>query len=59
MTSPSSPGARAGGFILAATIMIGGVIGGLQGQASAGVVAGFVIGTIAALAVWLLDRRRG
>lgn len=52
---PRNP--RAGGAILAFVILAGAVIGGLTGEPSLGVVAGIGVGVIAAIAIWLLDRR--
>lgn len=56
--SQSQPPARAGGFIIAAAILIGTVGGGLMGQPSIGFLAGTAAGILAALALWLRDRRR-
>lgn len=55
--SQSQPPARAGGFIIAAAILIGTVGGGLMGQPSIGFLAGTAAGILAALALWLRDRR--
>ncbi|MFW2828648.1 hypothetical protein [Sphingomonas sp. ID0503] len=52
-----SSNTQAGGFILAVAILAGGAYGALKGQPSAGVVAGLGVGVIAAIAIWLLDRR--
>jgi uncharacterized membrane protein (UPF0136 family) len=51
-------GPQAGGFIIAVGILAGTIIGGLKGQPSIGLLAGLGIGVVAALAVWLRDRRR-
>jgi hypothetical protein len=56
--SQSQPPARAGGFIIAAAILIGTVGGGLMGQPSIGFLAGASAGIVAAVAIWLRDRRR-
>ncbi len=56
--SQSQPPARAGGFIIAAAILIGTVGGGFLGQPSIGFLAGTAAGILAALALWLRDRRR-
>lgn len=48
---------RGGGALLAAAILLGGTIGILAGQPSIGILAGFGIGLLAALAIWLADRR--
>jgi hypothetical protein len=52
------PGPQAGGFIIAVAIVAGTIIGGLNGQPSIGLLAGLGLGVAAALAVWLVDRRR-
>jgi uncharacterized membrane protein (UPF0136 family) len=52
------PGPQAGGFIIAVAIVAGTIIGGLNGQPSIGLLAGLGLGVVAALAVWLVDRRR-
>lgn len=48
---------RAGGCFLVAAILIGFVGGLYMGNAMAGVWLGLAVGAIAAVAVWLLDRR--
>lgn len=48
---------RAGGFILAASIIAGTVGGVILGQSSLGFLAGLGAGVLLALLVWLLDRR--
>lgn len=54
---PKKP-ARAGGFFLAVLTLGGAVAGGLAGQPSIGLVAGFVLGVAIALALWWKDRER-
>lgn len=49
---------QAGGFILAASILIGAVWGAMRHQSSIGLLAGFGVGVVLALAIWLIDRRR-
>jgi hypothetical protein len=49
---------RAGGFLLAISILIGPVVGSLFGQPSIGFLAGVGIGLLLLTAVWLADRRR-
>jgi sugar phosphate permease len=49
---------QAGGFIIAVAILAGTIIGGLKGQPSIGLLAGLGLGVAAALAVWLVDRRK-
>jgi hypothetical protein len=58
MASSSSRTPMAGGFLLAVSLVAGTVLGAGQGQASLGLVAGFVVGLALTLAVWLIDRRR-
>lgn len=57
MSSPSPSGSQAGGFIIAVAILAGAAIGALNGQPSAGVVAGLGLGVLAAVVIWLRDRR--
>ncbi len=49
---------QASGFIIAVAILAGTIIGGLEGQPSIGLLAGLGLGVAAALAVWLVDRRK-
>jgi uncharacterized membrane protein len=49
---------RAGGAIIAATILVGAVIGARLGQPSLGTVIGAVSGTVITIAIFLYDRRR-
>jgi hypothetical protein len=53
---PAAP--MSGGFLLALSVIVGTVAGGLQGQGSIGFVAGLGVGLVLLLGVWLLDRRR-
>ena len=48
----------AGGFFLTAAIMIGLAAGIWQGQLVIGLITGTSIGVAAAVATWLIDRRR-
>jgi UDP-N-acetylmuramyl pentapeptide phosphotransferase/UDP-N-acetylglucosamine-1-phosphate transferase len=48
---------RAGGFILAASIIAGVVGGTVAGQPSAGFLVGVAAGAILALIIWWKDRR--
>lgn len=48
----------AGGFLLAAAMLIGVVVGTVYRQPSIGFLAGFGIGLLLFLLVWLLDRRK-
>lgn len=58
MASSPSRTPMAGGFLLAVSLVVGTVLGAGQGQASLGFVAGFGVGLVLALAVWLIDRRK-
>lgn len=49
---------QAGGFILAASILIGAVVGTVLRQSTIGLLAGFVVGVAIAVLIWLVDRRR-
>jgi hypothetical protein len=49
---------RAGGCFLTGGILAGLVVGLLTGDAMRGVLIGTVLGIIAAVAVWLVDRKR-
>jgi hypothetical protein len=49
---------RAGGFIIAVTIMAGALLGAHFGQPSLGVVIGTAVGVAIALGLYLYDRRQ-
>lgn len=51
-------GPQAGGFLIALAILVGTVAGGLKGQPTIGLLAGFALGAAGAIALWLIDRRR-
>lgn len=59
MTSPA-PGraSRAGGFLLAVSILAGAVIGAMLGQPSIGFLLGTGVGLLLVTWVWLSDRKR-
>jgi hypothetical protein len=48
---------RAGGFIIAVSVLAGAFIGVGQGQVSAGVLIGLLTGAGLATLLWLIDRR--
>lgn len=48
----------AGGFFFALCIMIGFFVGVYNGQASAGTIAGFVVGGVIALLIWVKDSKK-
>ena len=58
MAHPQTGFPRAGGFLLALSILIGPILGSIFGEPSIGFLAGLGVGLLALLAVWLLDRRR-
>ncbi len=53
---PENRGPAAGGAIMAFTILLGAAIGVAFRQPSIGILAGFGIGLVAAILVWLRDR---
>ena len=57
MEPNSGKASRAGGFIIAVTIMAGALLGAHFGQPSAGVVIGTGLGVVIALGMYLYDRR--
>ena len=58
MAHPQQGFPRAGGFLLAMSILLGPVIGSMFGEPSLGFLAGLGIGLLLLLIVWLSDRRR-
>lgn len=48
----------AGGIFIAFGLLIGAIVGVAVDQPSAGTVIGMVIGTLIALAIWAVDRKR-
>lgn len=60
MASPSpSRTPLAGGFLIAASITIGVIIGAFKGQPSIGFVVGAGAGVAMALMLWIIDRQKG
>ncbi|WP_374650973.1 hypothetical protein [Rhizorhabdus sp.] len=59
MEQNSRTASRAGGAIIAFSILAGAVIGARQGQPSAGTLIGTAIGVVITLALYFYDRRRG
>ena len=53
-----SRNSQAGGFILAASILVGAVGGALLRQSSLGFLVGAGFGVLVALLIWIVDRRR-
>jgi hypothetical protein len=54
----NSPPRLAGGIFIALGLLIGAIIGVAMDQPSAGAVIGMAIGTVIAVAVWIMDRKR-
>jgi hypothetical protein len=48
----------AGGIFIAFGLLIGAIIGVAMDQPSAGTVIGMAIGTVIAVVVWIMDRKR-
>jgi hypothetical protein len=59
MNAPSqNRAARAGGFLLAASILVGAIAGSILHQPSIGFLVGTGVGLFLLALVWLIDRRR-
>lgn len=58
MAHPQKGFPRAGGFLLALSILVGPIVGAMFGQPSFGFLAGLGIGLLLLVAVWLGDRSR-
>ena len=56
--SVSNRASRSGGFLLAVSILVGTIGGGLLGQPSIGFLSGTAVGIASLIIVWLFDRRR-
>jgi len=52
-----TPPSAAGGVLIALCSIGGAVVGLLQGQVTIGFLAGLVLGSLGAIAIWLRDRR--
>ena len=50
---------KAGGFFIMLAILVGFGIGVARGNPLEGVLAGTAIGVVAAVLLWLIDRKRG
>jgi hypothetical protein len=48
----------AGGIFIAFGLLIGAIVGVARDQPSAGAVIGMVIGSIVAMLIWVMDRKR-
>jgi len=49
----------AGGIFVALGLLLGAIVGIAINQPSAGMVAGFAMGVVIALAIWFIDSKRG
>ena len=58
MNRPARKPQRAGGALLALSVLLGAFIGGLMREASLGFLIGLAIGLLLVGLVWWLDRRR-
>lgn len=54
----NSPPRLAGGIFIALGLLIGAIIGVAMDQPSAGTVIGMAIGTVIAVVIWIMDRKR-
>jgi phage tail tape-measure protein len=57
VTSPP-PRSRAAGALIALFVITGAIVGTTQGQPTIGTLAGFGLGLIIAIGLWLFDRGR-
>lgn len=57
MSDTPSRAPMAGGFLIAAGLMLGAILGAIAGQPSIGFLAGGGVGVVLAVAIWLRDRR--
>ncbi len=57
MAEPIQRPGAAGGFLLAAALLVGTVIGLLVGEPSIGFLVGLGIGSVVAVLLWLRERR--
>lgn len=57
MDTPPPRSPRAGGFLLALSLLVGVIGGSMLGQPSIGFLAGLGIGLAAVALLWLMDRR--
>lgn len=56
MSEPSAP--RAGGVLLALSILAGAVIGSFRGEPTIGVLAGTGVGIVLTIGLWWIEQRR-
>ena len=55
---PQSNAPAAGGFLIALGLTVGAVLGMTRGNALLWLLIGALVGVAAAIAIWLIDRRR-
>jgi hypothetical protein len=58
MADPKPQASRAGGFIIAVTVIAGAIIGIRYGQPSIGLLIGGAVGAAVSIALFIWDRRR-
>lgn len=58
MANSSSRSPMAGGFLLAISLISGGVIGTIAGEPSLGFVLGIAVGVALTIGIWAFDRAR-
>jgi hypothetical protein len=56
--APRSPASLSGGFLIAASLIVGVIFGAWKGQPSLGFVVGLAVGVVLAVAVWQFDKMR-
>ncbi len=59
MDKPHNSKSMAGGVFIGIGLVVGGIAGIYYNEPSAGMVIGLGLGSVAALVVWLIDRKRG
>ena len=56
--APRRPEMRGGGCLVAAGLLVGTVVGVLFREGSIGLIAGFAVGVVGAVLLFVIDRRR-
>ena len=57
MNAPQNKRTQAGGFLIAAGVIVGTIAGSIANQPSIGFLAGLATGILIAVLLWLKDRR--